>query len=265
MKASRLFVSAGVGPWVRFVYFSRFVNKYLRDHRDLRILDAGFGRGEYITWLAGRLPDASLVGYDISAGNTYTDNFELAKGKIRTENVTLFVKDLKSMDDESLFDAIYSIDVLEHIPGNETVLHNIYKALKDEGLFYLAMPYDKERPIVLPTRYFEQFRAWADEEHIGEMRSLPETESLLRSIGFNLLESRYTFGFFARLAWELEQVLKSFPGSRHLSRLGRPILNALATLEFVSKSPDDGNILIVCQKPQEPRTPVSSLLHAGEG
>lgn len=249
MVSVRHFLRFSVGSWVRFVYFSRFARKYLLGRGDLRVLDAGSGSGEYIAWLGKRLPEASLIGYDTSAGSTYSKNFELANKKIETSNIRLFVKDLKTMEDREAFDAIYSVDVLEHIPDNEIVIRNIFDALKKGGIFYLAMPYDKERPTVLPARYFERFREWAEEEHVGEMRSLSETEHLLERVGFTVLESRYTFGVFAtKLAWELEQCLKVSPGSRYLLRLGRPVLNGLATLEFVFGIPDDGNILIVCQK-----------------
>lgn len=212
------------------------------------VLDAGFGGGEYLGWLARRLPEASLVGYDTSTGNTYSSNLERARKNADSTNVRLAVRDLKVLDDRSVFDVVYSIDVLEHIPGNETVMRNIFDALKEDGLFYLAMPYDRERPTVLPARYQEKFTAWADEEHVGEMRSLPETEAVLRKIGFTVLESRYTFGFFARLAWELAQYTKALRGGRVFSRAAKPLLNGLATLEFISSKPDDGNVLIVYQK-----------------
>jgi hypothetical protein len=74
----KFFLRFGVGPWVRFVYSSRFARKYLLHRRGLRILDAGFGGGDYIAWLGGRLPQATLVGYDTSAGRTYSNNFEAA-------------------------------------------------------------------------------------------------------------------------------------------------------------------------------------------
>ena len=247
MKVRRLFTSASVGPWVRFIYFSRRARKYLFHRRNLRVLDAGFRGGEYIAWLGERLPQATLVGYDTAVG-IYSNNLESAKRKIRTDNVRLFVKDLKRMEDRGIFDVIYSIDVLEHIPNNEVVIRNVFRALKKDGLFYLAMTYDRERATLVPARYLERFRAWASEEHVGEMRSLLETEDLLEEAGFTVLESRYTFGLFARLAWELEQCLAASPGSRFLSRLRRPFLNALAMLEFASKHPNDGNILVICRK-----------------
>ena len=39
---------------------------------------------------------------------------------------------------------------------------------------------------------------------------------------------------------KLEQCPKVASGGRYLSRLGRPVLNGLATLEFVFRIPDDG-------------------------
>jgi len=244
----KFFLSSGVGSWIRFIYFYRFVRKYVPRSHNLLVLDAGFGNGGYIAWLGRYLRKASLVGYDTSVGSTYKSNFELANKTIQTDNVKLLIRDLKKMQDRDVFDVIYSIDVLEHVPNNETVIKNIYDALKEGGIFYLAMPYDKERPTLLPAIFFKKFKTWATEEHIGEMRSLCETEILLKKIGFSIRESQYTFGFFAKLAWELEQCFATFPGSRFFARFVKPALNTLATTEFVFFKPVDGNILIICRK-----------------
>jgi hypothetical protein len=93
------------------------------------------------------------------------------------------------------------------------------------------------------------FRAWADEEHIGEMRSLHETEQVLESIGFRVLESRYTFGQAARAAWEMQQLIRSLPGGRLTDRLAAPILNSVASLDVRGRGPADGNVVVVCRKP----------------
>lgn len=249
MNLIRAYLTFGVGPWVRFVYFRQFVRSYLIRRRSLKILDAGFGNGDHIGWLGEQcLPDTSLVGYDISAGNTYANNLEMARKKINSANMQLFIKDLREMRDKDVFDVIYGIDVLEHIPDNETVMQNIFNALKEGGIFYLAMPYDREKPSILPKTFLKRFRARADEEHIGEMRSLPETEDLLKRIGFTVLESRYTFGFIASLMRELGQFSRTISGGPLLFRLAKPVLNGLAALEFICPESHDGNLRVVCQK-----------------
>lgn len=75
-------------------------------------------------------------------------------------------------------------------------------------------------------------------------------EYLLHRQGLKIivLEPRYTFGFFARLTWELGQFSRVLPGARVILRLARSVLNGLAMLEFVSTEPDDGNLLVICRK-----------------
>lgn len=244
----RFFLTAGVGAWVRFLYLRRFARKYLLRRRGHARPRRGV-RGRGIPRVARPALAGSELGWLRHLHRQYVlEQPGAGEEERRLHERATRPRDLKVLDDRSVFDVVYSIDVLEHIPGNETVMRNIFDALKEDGLFYLAMPYDRERPTVLPARYQEKFTAWADEEHVGEMRSLPETEAVLRKIGFTVLESRYTFGFFARLAWELAQYTKALRGGRVFSRAAKPLLNGLATLEFISSKPDDGNVLIVCQK-----------------
>lgn len=244
----RFYLKSGVGGWLRYLYFRQFTRRYLSRVLPLTILDAGFGHGDYLAWVGEQFPTALVTGYDLAATHTYADNFAITRRKVKTPNVTLCQQDLLDMDDQACFDVVYSIDVLEHIPGNRQVMGNIFRALKPKGLFYLAMPYESGRGTIFPRRLLRHFENWTDEEHIGEMRSLAETEAILKEIGFTILEARYTLSFFARLAWELEQVTSVLPGQVVIARLRRPFLNALAALEFISPLPRVGNLRIICRK-----------------
>ena len=243
------FALGGVGPWVRFLHFSRFIDRYVAALAAPRILDAGCGTGSHLAWLSHRLPGAHLVGVDSSAGPTYAGNATSATKALRGCSVEFRVADLKTLDADGEFDVVYSIDVLEHIPDNAAVMRRLFAALRPGGLLYLAMPYDRERHTLLPRALLRNFQSWADEEHIGEMRPLDETCDLLRQIGFTVIEARYTFGPPARAAWELQQWLRSLPAGRFLDPLARPILNAVAATDRAGSGPDDGNLAIVCRKP----------------
>lgn len=53
------------------------------------------------------------------------------------------VQDLMSLAEHETFDFIFSIDCLEHIPGNQKVVANLVQALAPGGILYVAMPCEK--------------------------------------------------------------------------------------------------------------------------
>ena len=246
--AVRWCLLGGVGPWVRMLHFDRFVRRYIRPLAAPRILDAGCGAGDHLAWVAQRVPRGELVGIDLSRGSTYATNAAHVKQRLQGYRAEFRVGDLRALHYVDRFDVAYTIDVLEHIPGNELVLRNLHQALVPGGVLYLAMPYDRPRPTVLPFPVPARFRDWADEEHVGEMRTLQETRSLLEAIGFQILEARYTFGPVARACWEAEQIVRALPGGRILDRLVAPGLNLLAAADLVD-SPNDGNLMLIARKP----------------
>ena len=95
---------------------------------------------------------------------------------------------------------------MEHVRENSVVFKNIYDALKPGGIFYLAMPYEPGHRYLLPRKYFTNYLTWAKKEHVGEQYSLNGIANTLNHLGFRLIDARYTFGFWGKLAWELDML-----------------------------------------------------------
>jgi SAM-dependent methyltransferase len=238
-------LTMSVGPFVRLTYFQHFITRYQLRH-DLSFLDAGFGRGEHLHWLEQNTQNCLFVGYDLGSTDSYLNNFAQAQGRLKLSD--LHKQDLKTMSDQDRFDVIFTIDVLEHIPENQIVIENLYRALKPSGILYLALPYDDPQvDYILPRRWLQRFISWADDEHIGEMRSLAEMLSVLTNTGFSVMEAQYTFAKPTRLLWEIQQVLigRSLPIHHALC----PLFNLIAMLEFLLPKPSAGNLRIVARKP----------------
>lgn len=103
-----------------------------------RVLDIGCGSGGYAVGLAKRI-GCQVVGFEISAAGVKT-----AKALAESEGVTglvTFEQHDASQDlpyDDHSFDAIYSTDVLCHVPLRKEVLANTQRLLKPGGKFVFS-------------------------------------------------------------------------------------------------------------------------------
>jgi SAM-dependent methyltransferase len=224
-----------VGGYLRTLYFWREVRQ-LPVHRFKTVLDAGCGSGKHALQLADRYAHLTVVGYDVRAV-WKEDN---------VPNVHFRQHDLLDLQEEDVYDFAYSIDVLEHIPGNRRVISNVYRALRSGGYFYLHMPYDYPGKRILPASGFKSFEEWARDEHVGEQYSLQEMDDLLAQEGFQVLRSQSTFGFVGELAWEIDQLVR---GSAILEVILAPLLRSMAHLAVRLPVGDVGNVQALALKP----------------
>ncbi|MCX5721239.1 MAG: class I SAM-dependent methyltransferase [Nitrospirae bacterium] len=218
----RFFPSAFVSAYIRTLYLKKFVRTITFSN----VLDAGCGTGLFTLFLASRFPQAQFTGYDLSR-----DDLEQGRADARQKglgNVSFKVQDLMSLAEHETFDFIFSIDCLEHIPGNQKVVANLVRALAPGGILYVAMPCEKIHRFLFPKRYFEKYIRWASGEHIGDQYTCDELAAIFRSLGLTILQAQYTFGFWGKLAWELDMLTDRCP---RLKRLLLPFLFAVGALD----------------------------------
>jgi len=233
------FPSAHISTFIRFLYLKRF----LKNKSFSKILDAGCGPGLFTFFLAKRFPQAQVIGCDISRDDIEFCNREKINRKI--DNVSFVCYDLFELKENEEYDFIYSIDVLEHILGNQKVIENIYHALQSEGIFYLAMPSEKDHRYVLPERFFRKYIEWSTKEHGGDQYRLNELCCILKDIGFKITLAKYTFGFWGKLAWELDMLMEKH---RNLKRASLFFLMLLSFLDTLWKNKEGSYALLIIAK-----------------
>jgi SAM-dependent methyltransferase len=100
---------------------------------------------------------------------------------------------LSTVPDRSV-DAIYTLNVLEHIPNDETILHEMWRCLKPGGTLFVYVP----AFMVLFT---------AMDERVGHVRRYRKAPLIKRvqGAGFAVEASRYAdcLGFFATLLYRM--------------------------------------------------------------
>lgn len=178
-----------IGDYVRQGCFWRYVRTISPEIG--AILDAGCGHGHYAMKMAHKFPHARITALDIKPVMSM-NNFQL--------NVSVVTGDLLLLDATDTYDLIYSIDVLEHIPGNQKVVHNFYRALKMGGYLYLHTPNRIQGRRFFPIKLFKKFDAWVKDEHIGDSYTLDELKQTVSGCGFEIINAQYTFGKIGQFA-----------------------------------------------------------------
>jgi len=67
----------------------------------------------------------------------------------------------------------------------------------------------------------------------------------LEEIGFRIIESKYTFGYWGSLAWEISMIMLK---KKILSYLVLPIVYIFCLFDCLQKNSRGNGVLMVCQK-----------------
>jgi 2-polyprenyl-3-methyl-5-hydroxy-6-metoxy-1,4-benzoquinol methylase len=100
-----------------------------------RILDAACGVGYGTAILAKSNPGAEVVGVDINAAAV-----EYAQERYGASGAKYFSSDLLAIDELHCFDAITSLETIEHVPDPVTVVRKFSRLLDSDGVFILSVP-----------------------------------------------------------------------------------------------------------------------------
>jgi SAM-dependent methyltransferase len=234
----KIFKYGYAGGICRYLHFMKLFND-LKLPNDSKVLDAGCGKGEIAYTLARNFRQFRVVGYD-KKRSPYWDLFS-------GSNLQFDVRDLQTGQlGKSEFDMIYSIDVLEHIQNNRFVLSSLAQALKPGGILIILMPSLHDSKLLFGRRFYKSFEDWAASEHIGQRYTLTELCSLIRDMDFEILEARYSFGFFGQLASDIERSLAAIIGP--ITKCFIPLYFILCYLDVISRSSDGNGLCVVAQK-----------------
>lgn len=235
----RMYPTTHISAFLRTLYLQRYIRRF----QFTQVLDAGCGPGQFAFYLAGKYPLANFTGYDFSKEDI--DKCVQSKGALGLKNAEFKELNLFKLNQKEKFDLIYSIDVLEHIVGNMKVIENLDRALKKGGLLYIAMPNEKDHRFLLPDKYHQQYVEWSSNEHVGDQYRVEELAVILEALGYGILVAKPTFGFWGKLAWELDMIIEE---KKNLKRLLLPFLLLWCYLDTIWKNGENSYALLVIAK-----------------
>lgn len=201
-----------------------------------RVLDAGCGKGEYSFFLSTRYPGWQITGFELDGCKT--ERAQATVLFLDRPNVGFVQGDLLELPNREEFDLAICLDVLEHIPDDQTAIQSLHSALKPNGFLILHVP-----GLVRP--HFDI----REHGHVREGYGNEEMSRKLKQAGFEILQVRNPIGFCGQWADDLCELLSGHP---FLRGIGIPLYAVLVWLDqFGSRErqfPRGAGLLAVARK-----------------
>jgi 2-polyprenyl-3-methyl-5-hydroxy-6-metoxy-1,4-benzoquinol methylase len=233
-----LFGIPEIGFQIRSMYFEKIISSHLSNKNLKIILDAGSGIGAYTFWLGKKFPSAEIIGGDIDEHKL--QSARIMSNELRTDNVKFINLDITNIKNKTTYDLIIGIDVLEHVGNFPAVLRNLYDTLNKGGYLYVHVPQPNQE------RIFSLLKNWHHKDHVREGISKIDLERNLKNLNFKIIVSKKTFGFFGKLAWEINHLTLS--RSFIFAGIVFPFIFLLAMLDPVWKNRNGLGIVMLVQK-----------------
>ncbi len=195
----KIFGYTSVGNWARAnVFIDRLRLLPLNNFK--KIMDLGAGLGEFTFMMAEAMPNTQFTALEPDPERTVLLDEVVATRKY--PNVKVFAGKIEELDENGVYDLIFSVDVFEHIKPAEMPFEECYKKLKPGGFILVKMPNVKQLTI-LPDKWFEEHNHWLEGEHVGQVLDLDGLTKRCEAAGFKMVHATYSDGWISRLGWEL--------------------------------------------------------------
>lgn len=184
--------------FLRSWYVRRELKKLRKEfgNRQISIYDAGTGYGQYAYFMAKNLAPNNIYAIDVKE-EWIEDCREFFRSQ-NLNNVSFGVEDLTQISHEAGFDLILSVDVMEHIVEDVKVFENFHRALRPGGYLMINTP-----SIYGGSDVHEEEEESFIGEHARIGYSVEDLRGKLEPLGFELYQSKYTYGTWGDRAWRI--------------------------------------------------------------
>lgn len=240
----RLFGPLGVHARIRN---ARVINAIRRLNlpQNARLLDAGCGHAYATFWLARHYPAYQLTALEVDEG--LVQNGRQIVNKLGLINVQFVQDNALNINQNTAYDLVFSIDVLEHIDNDVGTLLIFRNALKPGGRLLLHLPRRHQEH----KRFFPVFKNHTTPDHVRDEYTADEIEAKLTQAGLCVDYLRYGFSMWGELAFELNYLFWDSRLLRTFSAILFHPISVWAGYMDTRQDYNDGNSLLVLAHPTD--------------
>jgi SAM-dependent methyltransferase len=179
------------------------IQRVIKNREARKILDYGCGSGAHVELWKKNYPHADLWFTDISSVALEKLAAKHPEYKARCKEIFQH----RAPFEDGFFDAVVSVEVMEHVSNLSAYLDDIFRLLRPQGIFIwttpCANPFSIEHIYALLTNRIqttgEGYIRWKWEVAEGHLRRLKTTEikALLQRVGFSDVDFRLRSHFFS--------------------------------------------------------------------
>jgi ubiquinone/menaquinone biosynthesis C-methylase UbiE len=174
-------------------YFLNDAFKYI-DDKKVTLLDSGCGAGNIVAFFKKQFPRWSITGIDISYDAIHTAKKQFSGiSFIRTSADKLMLRD-------GSMSVVTALDTLEHYDSLDAVLDEIYRVLKNNGIFYVSIPLEKQMPTVYGLLFVLGWRGKMNYAGHVNFFTHKEFRKRVESHGFRLVKKRFSYHLLFSIA-----------------------------------------------------------------
>ncbi len=222
-----------------------------------QVLDAGCGRGVISRALAVRYPNAQVDALDIESGNQRR-NQEISQA-VGINNCYFLVKDLTELRVENKYDLIVSVDNLEHIEDDQSVLDRFYTSLKPGGSLILHVPHYYRRWPLL--RWVVNFDVPG---HVRPGYHQAEIVERVAKAGFVVEKTGFSYGFLENITNNISYwITRAEERNRIVYAALFPFLNIFSWMGHWGRVPMGAGVWVMAHKIVLQGASVSGCLEDG--
>lgn len=216
------------------------------DLKEYQVLDLGSGHGYVLYWMALHYPQATMEGIDID--QQQVEECENIAQSIGLSNLHFKGGTFESLPDQSLYDLVISIDVLEHVEDDTGMLRKIAEVLRPGGTAVIHVPLRHQ----LQQRIFPVFKKHTVNDHIRDEYLPDEIIKKVEQAGLCVIKVEYGFGFWGELSFELNNLFWNRKWLRTASALMTlPISLIMGYVDVRSHLRNGNSILLVVRQTQD--------------
>jgi len=237
-----------IGAAIRVAHFSKAMKKIEMRVKKGRFLDAGCGTGDFSFYIAEKFRDSKIDAVDV-VEKTIKDN-EKIKKRLGIQNIRFHMKDLLSLGYKDKYDFVFMIGTMIYFnhEQNMKILKNICRAIKEKGYFYIDVPQSNFYAVnIIPIKHYKKEDEQLAKENKGVLYGIEDLKKILESLGMQVIDIHYSFGYFGKLAWEIDSFIKEKRFYR-TKLLLLPILKLLSWVDAQIKNKKGSCISALCQK-----------------